>query len=125
MAVALATLDSRDAAHAWLLLRQVRRLVGDSRKVAPGDAFVAWPGYASDGRRYVPDALGAGAVACLVEAEGAAGLGFEGEPRVAAMRGLNSAAVGAERPGPAQRQPGVRGGARLETRHPGVAGVGH
>jgi murE/murF fusion protein len=92
MAVALATLDSRDAAHAWLLLRQVRRLVGDSRKVAPGDAFVAWPGYASDGRRYVPDALGAGAVACLVEAEGVAGLGFEGEPRVAAMRGLKAAA---------------------------------
>jgi len=92
MAAALATLDSRDAAHAWLLLRQVRRLVGDSRKVAPGDAFVAWPGYASDGRRHVPDALRAGAVACLVEAEGAAGLGFEGEPRVAAMRGLKAAA---------------------------------
>ncbi len=92
MAAALATLDSRDAAHAWLLLRQVRRLVGDSRKVAPGDAFVAWPGYASDGRRHVPDALRAGAVACLVEAEGAVGLGFEGEPRVAAMRGLKAAA---------------------------------
>ena len=92
MAAALATLDSRDAAHAWLLLRQVRRLVNDSRKVAPGDAFVAWPGYASDGRRHVPDALRAGAVACLVEAEGAAGLGFEGEARVAALRGLKAAA---------------------------------
>ena len=92
MSAALATLDSREAAHAWLLLRQVRRLVGDSRKVQPGDAFVAWPGYASDGRRHVPDALLAGAVACLVEAEGAAGLGFEGEPRVAAMRGLKAAA---------------------------------
>ena len=92
MASGLATLDSREAAHAWLLLRQVRRLVNDSRKVAPGDAFVAWPGYASDGRRHVPDALRAGAVACLVEAEGAAGLGFEGEARVAALRGLKAAA---------------------------------
>ncbi len=89
---ALATLDSRDAAHAWLLLRQVRRLVGDSRKVAPGDAFVAWPGQATDARRHVPDALLAGAVACLVEAEGASAFGFEGEQRVAAMRGLKAAA---------------------------------
>jgi MurE/MurF fusion protein len=89
---ALATLDSRDAAHAWLLLRQVRRLVGDSRKVTPGDAFVAWPGYATDARRHVPDALLAGAVACLVEADGAAGFGFEAEPRVAALRGLKAAA---------------------------------
>jgi len=89
---ALATLDSRDAAHAWLLLRQVRRLVGDSRKVAPGDAFVAWPGHATDARRHVPDALLAGAVACLVEADGAAGMGFDGEPRIAAIRGLKAAA---------------------------------
>ena len=48
MAAALATLDSRDAAHAWLLLRQVRGLAGDSRKVRSGDAFVAWPGQATN-----------------------------------------------------------------------------
>ena len=88
----LATLDSREAAHAWLLVCQARRLVGDSRKVMPGDAFVAWPGYATDARRHVPDALGAGAVACLVEAEGAEGFDFAGEPRVAAVRGLKAAA---------------------------------
>ena len=92
MAAALAMLDSRDAAHAWLLLRCARRLVGDSRKVAPGDAFVAWPGYASDGRRHVPDALRAGAVACLVEADGVDAFAFAGEPRIAAMRGLKAAA---------------------------------
>ena len=89
---ALATLDSREAAHAWLLTRQARALVGDSRNVKPGDAFVAWPGYATDARRHVSDALVAGAVACLVEAEGADAFDFAAEPRVAAMRGLKSAA---------------------------------
>ncbi|MGZ5713927.1 MAG: bifunctional UDP-N-acetylmuramoyl-L-alanyl-D-glutamate--2,6-diaminopimelate ligase MurE/UDP-N-acetylmuramoyl-tripeptide--D-alanyl-D-alanine ligase MurF [Caldimonas sp.] len=88
----LTTLESREAAHAWLLVRQARRLVGDSRKVTPGDAFVAWPGYATDARRHVPDALGAGAVACLVEAEGVEAFGFAGEPRVAALHGLKVAA---------------------------------
>jgi murE/murF fusion protein len=88
----LATLDSRESAHAWLLVRQARRLVADSRQVAPGDAFVAWPGHATDARRHVPDALGAGAVACLVEAEGVDGFDFAGEPRVAAVRGLKAAA---------------------------------
>ncbi|MEP7302876.1 MAG: bifunctional UDP-N-acetylmuramoyl-L-alanyl-D-glutamate--2,6-diaminopimelate ligase MurE/UDP-N-acetylmuramoyl-tripeptide--D-alanyl-D-alanine ligase MurF [Caldimonas sp.] len=87
-----AMLESREAAHAWLLLRQARGLVGDSRKVRPGDAFVAWPGHASDARRHVPDALAAGALACLVEAEGAAGFGFSAEPRVASLRGLKAAA---------------------------------
>ena len=92
MAGAMTMLDSREAAHAWLLVRQARALVGDSRKVAPGDAFVAWPGYATDARRHVPDALVAGAVACLVEAEGVEAFGFAAEPRVAAMRGLKAAA---------------------------------
>ena len=40
----------------------------------------------------MPDAIRAGAVACLVEAEGAAGMGFDGEPRIAALRGLKAAA---------------------------------
>ena len=92
MAAGLTTLESRDAAHAWLLLRQARRLVGDSRKVAPGDAFVAWPGHATDARRHVGDALGAGAMACLVEAEGVERFGLQAEPRVAALRGLKAAA---------------------------------
>src|SRR6185369_7409921 len=63
----------------------------DSRSVTPGDAFVAWPGRASDGRRYVGAALAAGASACLVEAEGVEGFGFEREPRVAALHGLKAA----------------------------------
>jgi murE/murF fusion protein len=85
-------LESRDAAHAWLLVRGARRLVGDSREVGEGDAFVAWPGHATDARRHVADALAAGAVASLVEADGVAAFGFDAEPRVAALRGLKAAA---------------------------------
>ncbi|MEO8526767.1 MAG: bifunctional UDP-N-acetylmuramoyl-L-alanyl-D-glutamate--2,6-diaminopimelate ligase MurE/UDP-N-acetylmuramoyl-tripeptide--D-alanyl-D-alanine ligase MurF [Caldimonas sp.] len=89
---AVTTLDSREAAHAWLLVRQASALVGDSRRVTPGDAFVAWPGYATDARRHVPGALVAGAAACLVEAEGVEAFDFANESRVAAMRGLKAAA---------------------------------
>ncbi|HEY2559843.1 MAG TPA: bifunctional UDP-N-acetylmuramoyl-L-alanyl-D-glutamate--2,6-diaminopimelate ligase MurE/UDP-N-acetylmuramoyl-tripeptide--D-alanyl-D-alanine ligase MurF [Caldimonas sp.] len=88
----MARLESREAANAWLLLRGARSLASDSRSVAPGDAFVAWPGRASDGRRFVAAALAAGANACLVEAEGVEGFSFEAEPRVGALRGLKAAA---------------------------------
>ena len=64
-------------ALAWLQARGVRRLQCDSRQVEPGDAFVAWPGWAQDGRRHVPSALGRGAVACLVDAHGLAPLQAE------------------------------------------------
>ena len=37
----------------------------DSRKVQPGDLFLAYPGASSDGRRYIGDAVAAGAVAVL------------------------------------------------------------
>ncbi len=43
----------------------------DSRLVTPGDAFIAWPGAAEDGRSYLDDARSRGACALLVEAEGA------------------------------------------------------
>ena len=88
----MARLDSRDAAHAWLTLRQARALSSDSRRIVSGDAFVAWPGHASDGRRYVAAALDAGASACLVEADGAEAFGLAAEPRVGAYRGLKAAA---------------------------------
>ena len=39
----------------------------DSREIAPGDLFVAIPGVSVDGHRFVPAALRAGAVACVVE----------------------------------------------------------
>ena len=88
----LTVLESRDAAHAWLLVRGARRLVGDSRRVTPGDAFVAWPGHATDARLHVSDAFAAGAVATLVEADGVEAFAFADEPRLAVMRGLKSAA---------------------------------
>ncbi len=40
----------------------------DSRKVRPGDLFVAVPGLRQDGRRYVRDALDRGATAVVLEA---------------------------------------------------------
>ena len=85
----IARLDSREAAHAWLMLRGARALHSDSRAVSAGDAFIAWPGGVVDGRRFVADALAAGAAACLVEADGVEAFAFEGE-RVAAMRGLKA-----------------------------------
>ncbi len=62
----------------------------DSRRVRAGDAFIAWPGAATDGRKYVAAALHAGAVACLVEAEGVAAYDFE-DARIAQYAGLKVA----------------------------------
>ncbi len=63
---------------AWLrsLLAPGAALVSDSRKLRPGDAFLAWPGAHSDGRRFVDAAREAGAAAVLYEAVDAADLGL-------------------------------------------------
>ena len=45
--MALQTLPSVDAALAWFGERGVRALTTDSRRVQRGDAFIAWPGYAT------------------------------------------------------------------------------
>lgn len=82
-------LDSLDTALAWLRERGVTGLATDSRRVRPGDAFVAWPGYAVDGRQYVPQALAAGARACLVEAQGVEPFGFR-DDAVATLADLKS-----------------------------------
>ncbi|WP_153145476.1 UDP-N-acetylmuramoyl-L-alanyl-D-glutamate--2,6-diaminopimelate ligase [Dechloromonas sp. H13] len=42
----------------------------DSRQVAPGDLFLAYPGDLADGRRYIGDALARGAAAVLWQAGG-------------------------------------------------------
>ena len=55
---------STDAAFAALPIADVR---DDSRLVGPGDLFVAVPGTAADGRKFVADAAARGAVALVVE----------------------------------------------------------
>ena len=47
--------------------RVVQGVTFDSRAVRPGDLFIALPGTAVDGSRYVPDALARGAAAVVVE----------------------------------------------------------
>ena len=79
------------AVASWLRERVTGELQCDSRRVQAGDAFVAWPGAATDGRRFVPAALQAGAAAVLVEADGAQSFGFNDE-RVRAVNGLKALA---------------------------------
>ncbi|KAF1023211.1 MAG: UDP-N-acetylmuramoyl-L-alanyl-D-glutamate--2,6-diaminopimelate ligase [Paracidovorax wautersii] len=54
----------------WLREQGARALTVDSRQAGAGSAFIAWPGAATDGRRFVPAALAQGAAACLVERQG-------------------------------------------------------
>lgn len=60
------------------LLARLRQLVpvgagmtADSRRLRPGDVFLAYPGRAHDGRRHIAAALAAGAAAVLWEPQGA------------------------------------------------------
>lgn len=89
--MALRRLDSIDTALAWLRERGVTGLATDSRRVRAGDAFVAWPGYAVDGRQYVPQALAAGARACIVEAQGVEPFGLR-DDAVATLADLKARA---------------------------------
>ena len=63
-------LHSPQEAAQWLHAQVRGVLHTDSRRVTPGDGFIAWPGAASDGRRHMPAALKQGASACLVEHNG-------------------------------------------------------
>jgi UDP-N-acetylmuramoyl-L-alanyl-D-glutamate--2,6-diaminopimelate ligase len=49
---------------------RIARLVIDSRKVRPGDTFVALPGERTDGRRHIPQAIAQGAASVLWDPEG-------------------------------------------------------
>ena len=79
-----------EQAAAWLRERVRGSLLTDSRKLSAGDGFIAWPGAATDGRRFVAEALAAGASACLVEGDGASGFNFYND-RVATYAGLKAA----------------------------------
>lgn len=83
-------LHTPEEAARWLQERVTGTLSADSRKLAPGDGFIAWPGAATDGRKYVNAVLGAGAAACLVEHEDAQAYGFS-DDRVATYEGLKAA----------------------------------
>ena len=66
-------LHNPQQAAQWLKQRVRGTLQTDSRKLAPGDAFIAWPGATTDARTKVRDALDHGAAACLVEEQGVEG----------------------------------------------------
>ncbi len=82
--MAVTPLRSTDAAARWLREWVRGSLRTDSRAVGAGDGFIAWPGHANDGRRYVQAALDAGATTCLVEQEGIEAFGFD-DARIASL----------------------------------------
>ena len=49
---------------------KINALVSDSRQVKPGDTFVAYPGDAQDGRKFIEQAIRQGANAIIWESEG-------------------------------------------------------
>ena len=89
-----AVLNTPTQAADWLRLRILGTLRADSRQVQAGDGFLAWPGAATDARRFVPAVLQAGAAACLMEREGAEQLGLDlDDPRLGLYEGLRAAAA--------------------------------
>jgi UDP-N-acetylmuramoyl-L-alanyl-D-glutamate--2,6-diaminopimelate ligase len=85
------TMDRPQDIAVWLRASVTGSLQCDSRRLQPGDGFVAWPGAATDGRRYVNDALASGAVAALVEVDGVDAFGLA-DARVLAVPGLKAQA---------------------------------
>jgi UDP-N-acetylmuramyl-tripeptide synthetase len=83
-------LHSPQEAVQWLRSRVTGTLHCDSRNIAAGDGFIAWPGASTDGRRHVPAAIAKGAAACLVEQDGVEAFGFDA-PGIAAYPRLKSA----------------------------------
>ena len=82
-------LTSPQEAVQWLRERGAGALRTDSRQLVAGDAFIAWPGAAVDGRSFVPQALTRGAVACLVEQDGASAFALDAH-HVASYAGLKA-----------------------------------
>ena len=86
----LTRLKSPAAAARWLKSWVTGTLRTDSRAVQPGDGFIAWPGYANDGRGFVASALAAGASTCLVEEKEVDPFGFE-DARIATLKNMKNA----------------------------------
>jgi UDP-N-acetylmuramyl-tripeptide synthetase len=85
------TLREPAAIVSWLKARVNAGLQCDSRSLQPGDGFIAWPGAATDGRRFVAEVLAGGCTAVLVEQSGAEAFGFN-DDRVLAVPGLKALA---------------------------------
>jgi len=85
-------LHSPATAATWLLGQVTGTLRSDSRQVAPGDGFLAWPGAAHDARAHVSAALAQGAAACLVERAGAEPFNLQ-DARIAGYTGLRTASA--------------------------------
>ncbi len=86
----LLVLTTPQGAAAWLRSHVTGTLQTDSRRVRPGDGFIAWPGAATDARQHVAAALASGAVAVLVEQAGVESYAFN-DARVAAYPALKAA----------------------------------
>jgi murE/murF fusion protein len=82
-------LSTPTAAAHWLKSQVRGGLHTDSRRLQPGDGFLAWPGQRFDARSQVSAALAQGVAACLVEADGAQDFGWR-DARVAAYAGLKA-----------------------------------
>jgi UDP-N-acetylmuramoyl-L-alanyl-D-glutamate--2,6-diaminopimelate ligase len=85
--------DSAEAIH-WLNSLQPAGLSSDTRQIAAGEVFVAWPGAATDGRLHLAQAFAAGARAALVEAEGIEGFDLDPTWDVATLSHLRMALGG-------------------------------
>ncbi|HEU5321842.1 MAG TPA: Mur ligase family protein, partial [Methylomirabilota bacterium] len=72
MSVLLEVLPSRRVFGA--LPQAVSGVSADSRRVRPGDCFVAVPGFRQDARRFIPDAVRRGAAVVVTEGEPVAGV---------------------------------------------------
>lgn len=88
--MAVRQLDNASAAVQWLRQRVTGTLQTDSRLIAPGDGFIAWPGAATDGRAHVANATARGAAACLVEQAGIEAFDLSGA-HLAALQALKAA----------------------------------
>ena len=63
-------LQTPQQAAQWLRQHVTGELRTDSRQVQAGDGFIAWPGAATDGRKYMARAFEQGANVCLMQREG-------------------------------------------------------
>jgi UDP-N-acetylmuramyl-tripeptide synthetase len=72
-------LHTPSQAAQWLKSRVTGTLHADSRTLGVGDGFIAWPGAATDGRKFAQSALAQGASACLVEKVGVEAFGLHGD----------------------------------------------